>query len=70
MNQNDTNRWKCVNNQLVEQLVKATHRSPPEKWHHNGPRGLTRREYERLAAELEGQSGLTLLQHDFEGKFL
>lgn len=56
MNQNDTNRWKCVNNQLCDELVKATHREPPKKWHvYTGPPAATRRERERLLRVLEGE---------------
>lgn len=33
MNQNDHNRWKCVNNQLCEQLCTKLHREPPKRWH-------------------------------------
>lgn len=33
MNQNDTNRHRCVNNQLCEQLCTVLHREPPKKWH-------------------------------------
>ena len=33
MNQNDHNRYRCVNNQLCEQICTKLHRIPPKKWH-------------------------------------
>ena len=37
MTTNDINRWKCVNNQLCEQLCTKLHKVPPKKWHRADP---------------------------------
>lgn len=56
MNQNDVNRYKCKNSQLVEQLVTKLHVQPPKEYEVENikDKPLTRRERERLAAELAG----------------